>query len=152
MLSAKYLIDSHILQENNYRGASYSWKSIVKAVANLKQGFITRVGKGDIPIWYKKWLHKGKICDRIPFVDIQDINLKINDVCQYGKWNFDQLTTQLPIDIKLEMQSIFINTNYEDLLFWEPASSITYSTESAYFWLTQNHTPPLPPHQSWPWV
>ncbi|PNX82209.1 ribonuclease H [Trifolium pratense] len=40
--------------------------------------------------------------------------------------------TQIPSDIRFEMQSIILNNTSADLLIWEPDISGTYSTKSAY--------------------
>ena len=88
----------------------------MKAAAILNDGFITRVGCGNISLWYERWLHKGRLCDRLPFVHISDTNLQICDVVQSGIWNFNILATQIPVDIKLEMQSIILNNTYANLL------------------------------------
>lgn len=103
MLSAKYLIDSHILSTSVPRGCSYTWRSIVQAAKILKPGLIVRVGQGDVSLWYEKWLHKGRICDRVAFVDMHDINLKIHDICHDGVWCFDTIYTHLSLEIKLEI-------------------------------------------------
>lgn len=81
-------------------------------------GFITRIGKGDVSLWYDKWLIQGRICDRIPFIQIHDINWRVKDILQDGMWHFNILGsgTQIPVDIQREMQSIFINDQAEDLL------------------------------------
>jgi hypothetical protein len=142
LLSARYNSESHILEANNYRGASYTWRSIAKAAVALTSGFTTRVGNGDISIWYDKWLPNGRICDRISSVDEEDTHLHIMDVCSYGTWNFDIISTHLPQEIKMEMASVFTNEDSDDILIWEPSTSGTYSTKSAYSWLTLVYNPP----------
>lgn len=106
LLSAKYLSDTHIFHNPINRGASYSWQSILKAVDFLKWGFINRVGRGNISLWYERWLHKGRLCDMVPYVHISDINLQISDLCVSDTWHFDHLNTILPLDVRLEMQSL----------------------------------------------
>ncbi|KAK2391581.1 hypothetical protein QL285_065025 [Trifolium repens] len=142
LLSARYNSESHILEANNYRGASYTWRSIAKAVVALTSGFTTRVGNGDISIWYDKWLPDGRICDKISSVDEEDTHLHIMDVCSYDTWNFDIIFTHLPQEIKMEMASVFTNEDSDDILIWEPSASGTYSTKSAYSWLTLVYNPP----------
>lgn len=138
LLSAKYLSDTHIFHNPINRGASYSWQSILKAVDFLKWGFINRVGRGNISLWYERWLHKGRLCDMVPYVHISDINLQISDLCVSDTWHFDHLNTILPLDVRLEMQSVFTHESSDDLLIWEPSSSGEYSTKSAYSWLIDN--------------
>jgi len=104
----------------------------MKAATILNDNFINRVGCGSISLWYERWLHKGRLCDRLPFVHISNTNLQICDVVQSGIWNFNILATQIPVDIKLEMQSIILNNTYVGLLIWEVDIRGTYSTKSAY--------------------
>lgn len=96
------------------------------------------MGRGNISLWYERWLHKGRLCDMVPYVHISDINLQISDLCVSGTWHFDHLNTILPLDVRLEMQSVFTHESSDDLLIWEPSSSGEYSTKSAYSWLIDN--------------
>lgn len=106
----------------------------------LKDGFINRVGKGCISLWYDKWLDRGCLCNHVPFVSIHDTQLLIKDVFYDGKWHFENLATQLPEDIKLETQSVFIDDNTEDILIWSASNSGDYSARSAFRWmLHQDH-------------
>jgi hypothetical protein len=152
LLSVKYLQNSHIFDGRDYIGASFTWISIMKAAAILYGGFITRVGCGNISLWYERWLHNGRLCDGLPFVHISDTNLQICDVVQSGIWNFNILATQIPVDIKLEMQSIILNNNYADLLIWEADIAGTYSTKNAYRWLLDMDDNRLSHDTSWQWI
>jgi hypothetical protein len=152
LLSDKYLQNSHIFEECAYIGASYIWRSITKAAAILKSGFITRVGCGNVSLWYARWLHKGRLCDRLPFVHISDTTLQICDVVQSEIWNFNLLATQIPLDIRLEMQSVILNNASADLLIWEPAISDTYSAKSAYTWVLDKDDNRLPHDPNWSWI
>jgi hypothetical protein len=129
-----------------------SQRSIAKAAVALTSGFTTRVGKGDISIWYDKWLPNGRICDRISSVDEEDTHLHIMDVCSYGTWNFDIICTHLPLEIIMEMASVFTNEDSDDILIWEPSASGTYSTKSAYSWLTLVSNPPQIQTMTWSWI
>lgn len=100
LLSEKYLANGHILYTTTCKGASYTWNSIIKAAEVLKQGFITRIGRGDVSIWYDKWLDRGCIAELIPFVNIQDTQLKVKDIFYEGMWHFNTLATQLPTVLK----------------------------------------------------
>lgn len=153
LLSSKYLTNSDILHTQHYKGASYTWKSITKAAAAaLSNGYIYRVGRGNISLWYERWLHKGRMCDRLPFIHIQDTAMRISDVCHDGIWNFEQIATLLPIDVRLEMQSIFTNDNFDDLIIWEPATNGANSTKSPYAWLIQQTEMVLDSPITWSWV
>lgn len=156
LLSDKYLRDSHFFIDNDYTGASYTWTSIVHAASLLKDGYIHRVGEGNISLWYERWLHKGRLCDSLPFVSIHDIHLKIKDICHDNTWDFSLLYTFLLMEAKLEMQSVFMEATSPDLLTWEPALNGTYSAKNAYRWLThtakESLAPPLAHSERWSWI
>lgn len=84
LTTQKYVKESHILRVKIGKRDSYSWCSIVKGAYILSSGFITRVGRSDISIWYEKWLSHGRLCKRIPPVEQDDINLCIKDICHNG--------------------------------------------------------------------
>jgi hypothetical protein len=139
-------LGSHILEANNYRGASYTWRSIAKAAVILTSGFTNRVGKGDISIWYDKWLHNGRICDRISSVDEEDTRLHIMDVCSY-----DTILTSFP-PIFLKRSKWRWQVYQVHIRIWEPFVSGTYSTKSAYSWLTLVYNPPQIQTMTWSWI
>jgi len=41
---------------------------------------ITHIGRGDILVWFEKWLLNSRLCDRMPLVEHQDSHLHINDI------------------------------------------------------------------------
>lgn len=48
--------------------SNYMWpRSKLKVADLLKDGFIWRVGCGDLSLWYDKWLVVGPLCEMIPF-------------------------------------------------------------------------------------
>lgn len=153
LLSAKYLQDSHILQVDVPSGGSYTWKSILKAANLLKSGYIVWVGQGDVSLWYERWLHSGRLCNQVPFVDTHDIQLHVRELYQHRSWCFNNLYTQLPLNLKHEIQSVFLNEHTSDMIIWEPTTSGTYSAKSAYCWLMQ-HTNFSNDHNTtgWTWV
>lgn len=148
LLSHKYLPNSFIFDCLSSVGVSYSWKSIAKAASLLNEGFINRIGSGDLSLWYSKWRDKGCLCLEVPFVSIHDTNLRIKDVFYDGVWHFDKLYTQLPDDIKDGLQSVFIYENLDDLLIWGLSSTGEYSAKSTYEWLTNSSSTIPPPLES----
>lgn len=76
LLTAKYIPESNILQSTIPKGSSYSWQSINRAATLLKPGYIVQVGQGDVSLWYERWLHNGRLCDRVPYVELHDMHLK----------------------------------------------------------------------------
>lgn len=143
LLTAKYIPESNILQSTIPKGSSYSWQSINRAATLLKPGYTVQVGQGDVSLWYERWLHNGRLCDRVPYVELHDMHLKIQDIHHDGLCHFEQLRTPIPLDTQLEIQSVFINHHSQDSLIWEHASNGTYSAKSSYSWLMQAMNTPL---------
>ena len=61
----------------------------------------------------------------------------VSDIYVDGCWNFDILYTQFPLDVKLEIQSVFLNPNVSNVHIWDPSAFGSYSTKCAYAWLTR---------------
>lgn len=116
----------------------------LKLQNSFRMGFITRTCQGDVSIWYEKWLERGCIAELIPFVNIQDTQ-KVKDICYDGVWHFNLLATQLPQELKVEMQSISTYESSVDVIIWNASNSGQYSARSGYLWLSQmnDNEPPL---------
>lgn len=56
LLTSRHLHDQSVLTCQSPSNALYTWRSILRAAAMLKDGFIWRVGRGDLSLWYDKWL------------------------------------------------------------------------------------------------
>jgi len=93
LLSSKYLHGISILEATNYHGSSCVWKAITKTVEVLKSGFKTRIGRGEVSLWYDKWLEDDYLCNIVPYVHISETNLRLRDIYHHGRWNFSHLTT-----------------------------------------------------------
>lgn len=46
----------------------------------MKEAFIYRIGYGDVFFWNDKWVLKGRLCHKVPFIDYQDVNMRVNDI------------------------------------------------------------------------
>lgn len=154
MMSDKYLKGGNILSAQPVSGASHIWNSIMKFAAILKTSFITRIGEGEVSLWYDKWLEDDRICNLIPYVDIQDVNLRVCDIYFDDQWHFEQLATLLPADIKMAMQNYIIDGVSEDVVFWENSNSGNYTASHGYCWLTQSNSCLVntPQNASWTWI
>lgn len=131
-LVTMFLNNDSILHSETRNGCSYVWKSIVKAVGHLQFGFKVRVGRGNVSLWYDRLLDEGIICDLIPFLSIQDTDMKLKEVWYDTGWQFDRLVTLLPLSIKLKIRSLFIHSGHDDVLICGAAIDGSYSTKSAY--------------------
>jgi hypothetical protein len=57
ILKAKYFLNGSLLDATESPGCSYSWRSIVRGIQELKEGLIWRVGNGEkINIWLDPWI------------------------------------------------------------------------------------------------
>lgn len=152
LMSSKYLQNSHILSIEPHPGDSYIWRSILKAVDFLKGGFRFRVGKGELSFWYDNWLEEGHLCNLVPFVHINDVQLSLRDIYRNGAWNFASLSTMIPIEIQLKIKSVFLNDAANDIIIWAASTDGVYSAQSAYRWMDDNCTPVHPNMDHWGWV
>jgi hypothetical protein len=133
-------------------GGSLIWNSVVKAIRMLEDGFIFKIGDGNSSFWYDSWIVKEKLSSLVPFVAIQDTQLRITDVWFDGKWNFQHLYTCLPEAMVNNIKSLQprIVNGLPDVWTWHHSSSGVYSTKDAYSWFlnplsTDNHL-------NWQWI
>lgn len=153
MLAAKFLKDSHILAAKPVTGMPPIWSAILKSMECLKSGFRFRVGKGDISIWYDKWLDDDHLCHLVPYVHIQDTQMQIKDIFFNGQWLWNLLATPIPLDIKMKMQSQFLDEVSDDTLIWGNSNSGKYTASSAYQWITQVQCPTqVLTEERWSWL
>ena len=79
------------LMNPRWRMGAYDWVDIIStcefsgkvwAVFNyLKDGYKVRAGASEMSFWYDCWLSDGFLCEKVPYVNIQDTTLLIKDVC-----------------------------------------------------------------------
>lgn len=106
----------------------------MKAAKLLYPGFKYKIGNGEISLWYDKWLDEGRICDLIPFVNIQDTLLKVRDIWSDGRRQLDSVATVIPKEIQLHNSSYY-DPMTTDVLIWGPASDGSYTAKNFYYWL-----------------
>lgn len=97
-------------------------------------------------------MDRGCLCGHVPFVSIHDTNLLIKDIFSDGVWHLEKLVTQLPMDIQLELHSVFTDDYADDLLIWGASNSSEYSAKTAYHWLMNDRDSVSPSLESWAWV
>lgn len=93
----------------------------------LGPGFICRVGRGQVSIWYDKWLDNVYFCNVVPYVHISDTNFRLCDLMENGDWNFNKLYTQLPSFYQDCICSITIDHDTEDRLIWSVSPNCQFS-------------------------
>lgn len=81
-LSQKYLKPDGVLQGAYKSGDSYIWRSITRAIEYVGPSFKPLLGDGSSSMWYVNWMGTGRLCDRVPFVNIADTQLIVADLWQ----------------------------------------------------------------------
>lgn len=61
------------------------WKALLNAISVLKEGYMFYVGYDDLSFWYDRWTLKAPFCEQVPFVNIQDIQMRVHDVYIEGR-------------------------------------------------------------------
>lgn len=54
--------------------------AIYKAKEQLKDGFQSRLGAGNVSFWFHSWSDLGLLHHLLPYIDIHDQDLKVKDV------------------------------------------------------------------------
>jgi hypothetical protein len=80
LVTQKYLGTTSIFNVGPSSPSSYTWKSILKVATVLRDGFCIRIGRGNVSFWFDRWLDEGPLCDKVLFMDYQDVPLQVRDV------------------------------------------------------------------------
>jgi len=154
VLKHKYIKDEVFLNINKKPG-SVTWNAIMKALLALREGFELRLGDGNSSFWYTNWAGTGKLAEKVFFVDIHDLHMRVRDVYVDGTWNFNLPYTNIPTDIKEYLQSIpmCLHPTVRDCYTWEGNLNGLYSTRDGYFWLDRfEFYGNLTNNISWTWL
>ncbi|KAJ1433705.1 ribonuclease H [Sesbania bispinosa] len=141
VLKAKYLKYDSILSVSAKARDSYIWRGILRARDSLKDGFEYQLGLGDSSLWYTDWTGCGKIHDVVPYVNILDTQLAIYDVFINGRWDLNDVCTDIP-NLFLNAINLYdphFHTMDKDCWIWNATSSGTYSVASGYLWFLERH-------------
>ena len=153
MLLSKYCPSWRVFSATARPYDSCIWKGIIKTIAVLKDGYQVKVGKGEVSLWYDRWTANGPICNQIPYVNIQDADLRVKDIVGASGWETSNLATMLPSQVLNDIQSVpfFLHEDIPDMMIWKQETSGQYSAKSGYEWLCSlNHQSPS--DKSWMWV
>lgn len=145
--------NSSILRCAGKQDDFFIWRSILKATNILKEGFMVRIGSGNISVWYDKWMDDGPLCNLIVWVNILDTDLRVKDVWQNNNWNLNTLYTFLPDQLKLKILGVPLvqNSDLDDCIVWSLSASGEYTSKIAYLWLVSNSRVDMP-LVSWSWI
>ncbi|GAU48983.1 hypothetical protein TSUD_245740 [Trifolium subterraneum] len=128
----KYTKGRHLFNVS-VSGGSCIWNSLAKALHMLRDGFTFKIGDGNSRFWYYPWALKENLCSTVPFVAIQDTDLKINDVWCNGRWHLEKLYTSIPDEARnsiLLLQPYIVN-DIPDVWVWQNSSNGVYTTKDA---------------------
>jgi hypothetical protein len=124
----------------------------VKVVEVLGPCFIWRVGRWNVSIWYDKWLENKYLCEVMPYVNISDTNLRLEDMFENEVWNFNMFYTQLPTLYKECIHNIIIDHDIDDKLIWSSSPDGTYSSNQGYIWFNLYVNPLIESTTCWRWI
>lgn len=99
LLRHKYNVSGNFLT-CNHRAGSPIWGAIMKAIDLLKGGYQFRLGAGEVSFWFDSWSDIGPLHQLLPYVDIHDTDLKLNEVFVNQEWGLNSLHTLLPDRLK----------------------------------------------------
>nr|KYP74875.1 Putative ribonuclease H protein At1g65750 family [Cajanus cajan] len=98
----------------------------------LEDGFKYRVGRGDIYLFFEKWLDEGLLFNQVELVHENNSHLCTKDVLVNSEWRWDVMHTQLSQDIKQIMINIILDINTKDKIIWSYYSIGCYTANSAF--------------------
>lgn len=90
------------------------WRSIVKAIQALKDGFKFKIGAGTTSLWFFDWLGCGPICNLVDYVHISDSDKCIRNISHGGLWELNSLYTSLPSHMVDSIQFVQAPTHFND--------------------------------------
>ena len=154
VVATRYLKDNYLLGAQSGYRSSYVWRSIVKALNSLKEGFTFNLGSGNLSLWFDTWHKDGPICTMVDYVHVSNSHLTLRDLWWDDVWHFDMLCTTLPVNIQefISNQCLTSFANCEACWIWTGMESGIYSAASAYRWLTSSlHGAERVDSWSWVW-
>lgn len=154
LLMAKYILNGDILSHQPPQSASFTWRSIMKAVSMLREGFKFRIGEGELSFWFDKWMDEGQLFSKVNYVHISDSHLKVKDILVDGVWILRDLYTLIPEDIKHNLNNLVIEREegVVDCLIWGPSISGAYDAKSGYMWLLSQQRGLADDSGNWRWI
>jgi hypothetical protein len=134
VLKAKYFPNSLVIQAQVCNGMSYTWRSILKRIALLKEGIIKRVGTGQsINCWTAPWIPRK--WDRFPITRRGNVVVSIvADLISLvtGSWDEDLVTEIFRLVDANLILSIPLRDGMEDFYAWFYDPKGVFSVKAAY--------------------
>ncbi|XP_058763889.1 uncharacterized protein LOC131637314 [Vicia villosa] len=117
--------------------------------------FKHKLGEGKSSFWFSNWSEIRKLAEPILYVDIHDLDMRVNGVYLDEYLNFNSLYTNIPLGVcdRLEALPICLNSMAPSRLTWKSNLDGIYTARDGYYWLkrlevvmnTTNNNP-------WKWV
>jgi hypothetical protein len=134
VLKAKYFPNSLVIQAQVCNGMSYTWRSILKRIALLKEGIIKRVGTGQsINCWTAPWIPRK--WDRFPITRRGNVVVSVvADLISLvtGSWDEDLVTEIFRLVDANLILSIPLRDGMEDFYAWFYDPKGVFSVKAAY--------------------
>ena len=137
VLSKKYCSGRRLSAANpNSLPCSSVWAAMKKGMGTFKKGSRWTVGReSKLSLWYSCWLSKGPLQSLIQGpLSREANNLVIKDFLKDTGWDWNGLSVELPLDIKLLIQAtpIAITSRGCDKIAWADSPQGTFNLSSAY--------------------
>nr|KYP56389.1 Putative ribonuclease H protein At1g65750 family [Cajanus cajan] len=135
VIFSKYRVDNvtSLLQLSG----SYFLRSLRKAYDSLQLGFQLQLGNGHSSLWFTNWFYGTYLAPSVPFVHLQDINIRVCDVWDDGHWALEKLYLWLSDETKAGLQALTLclHPNAEDVIVWSSSVNGEYTAKASYRWL-----------------
>ena len=155
---ARYFPRTSLLDAEVHPGISYTWRSILKGIALLKEGLIVRVGNAtSINIWRDAWIAR----DEMRTLLSHRGHCLLTRVCELidpdtQAWNEDLVRAIFKEEEGKIILATPLRTDHEDVYAWHFDSKGMFSVISAYKVYVQNRDGGLPSastplQRDWEW-
>jgi hypothetical protein len=79
--------------------------SLVKTFTQLREGFIYKLGGGDISFWFEHWLEEGNLSNIVEHMNVLDADYKVKDLWTNGAWDFSKLAMYIPEAVRYRIMA-----------------------------------------------
>ncbi|KAG5033308.1 hypothetical protein JHK82_016873 [Glycine max] len=73
-----------------------------------------RVRRGDFSLFYDRWLEEVPICEALDYAHITDTHLGVKNYLIHDTWQWKNIATPLPPDLKNKLLSVVLDDTTDD--------------------------------------
>ncbi|KAG5047513.1 hypothetical protein JHK86_016919 [Glycine max] len=73
-----------------------------------------RVRRGDFSLFYDRWLEEVSICEALDYAHISDTHLGVKNYLIHDTWQWKNIATPLPPDLKNKLLSVVLDDTTDD--------------------------------------